>query len=111
MGVLGMSILYPNHVLPAQTQANFFGLNRDEFILSFRGLDAILDIPSAQDVHTHAICFFHTSFADFLKDPERSRKFCIPPAQTHFDVALEALQWLKHEESFEKEGPRSILNR
>jgi hypothetical protein len=111
MRILGMSILYPHHILPAQAQANFFSLDRHEFIQSFRGLHAVLDIPSALDAHTHSIHFLHTSFADFLKDPERSREFCIQPTQTHFDVAQHALQWHTHGKTLAQKGPRSAYNR
>ncbi|EKM75287.1 hypothetical protein AGABI1DRAFT_116487 [Agaricus bisporus var. burnettii JB137-S8] len=96
MRVLGMSILYPHHSLPAQAQANFFSLDRHELIQAFRGLHSVLDVPSALDAHTYSIHFLHTSFADFLKDAERSRGFCIKPAKVHFDIALHALQWHTH---------------
>jgi hypothetical protein len=105
MRVLGISILYPHHILPAQAQANFFGLDRHEFIQSFRGLHSVLDVPSALDAHTYSIHFLHTSFADFLRDPERSRNFCIKPAQGHFDVALHALQWHTRGKSLAQKGP------
>jgi hypothetical protein len=111
MRILGMSILYPRDPLPAQAQANFFGLDRHEFIQAFRGLHSVLDMPSAQDAHQSSIYFLHTSFADFLRDPERSRDFCVKPSQVHSDVALRALQWHTRGKLLVQTGPRSCYNR
>jgi len=53
-------------------------------------LNSLLKIYCAYEPGKYAISFHHTSFTDFLDNPERSKDYCIDPPKCHSLIA----QWM-----------------
>lgn len=93
MRILGLVIFYSNSGLSAQNQANFLYLDQACFYRSLQWLHSVLQIPPVSEAHSTAIRVYHASFSDFLKDPDRSGKFCMDEAAVHYEIAVRSLQW------------------
>jgi hypothetical protein len=72
----------------ALTLCNFLRLDRYTFYNATRGLHSVLRIPEPEDAAEFQLQFYHTSFQDFLLDPNRSGKF----VSSEYTALVETLQ-------------------
>lgn len=92
--IIGLSIMYADKSPTTLTLANFLDLDQPTFYRSLLRLHSVLNIPSASEAHNQPIRMYHASFADFLKDPNRSGSFVMNEGAVHNDVANQSLPWL-----------------
>ncbi|KAJ6569214.1 hypothetical protein B0H19DRAFT_1134888 [Mycena capillaripes] len=72
---------------------DLLGLEPGDAYLALRGLQSLLEIPSASPIKLH-----HASLQDFLRDPKRSGEFCISTSQNTLDLAQSVLKILSREQ-------------
>lgn len=78
--------------LPTQTLANFISLSQADFYSALRNLYSVIDVPDPTDACNKDLHLYHSSFADFLKDPLRSERFCVNVPEVHKATALRCIQ-------------------
>lgn len=93
MTILGFSIFVHSHQLSAQVQANFLHLDQSAFYHSLQKLHSILRVPEPRQADMKSIEFYHASFGDFLKDPNRSNIFALDQANIYSNLQDHALCW------------------
>ncbi|KAJ3563703.1 hypothetical protein NP233_g8772 [Leucocoprinus birnbaumii] len=93
MRILGFCIFYPHYYLSAQSQANFLCLDRIAFRRALEHLHSVIDVPTASESLHKSIHFYHASFGEFLRQPDRSSSYALVPSMVHFDVASHSLKW------------------
>jgi hypothetical protein len=73
----------------AQILSNFLRLDQPSFYKGARGLHSVMSIPEAEQAAVRQLQFYHASFQDFLRDPNRSGEFAI----SEHDALLDAIQF------------------
>jgi hypothetical protein len=77
----------------AQALCNFFRLEQHDFHKAVRGLHSIMSVPDKEEAAKSQLQFQHTSFQDFLLNPNRSGKFAISKTQMLEDFLPFVLDW------------------
>ncbi|KAF9450985.1 hypothetical protein P691DRAFT_414734 [Macrolepiota fuliginosa MF-IS2] len=98
MRILRFLIFYFYHRLSANDQARFLHLDQGIFRRSLQNLHSVIYVPSVGESHRARPRVYHTSFSDFLKDPNRSGKFWLNPDAAMNDVALQSLHWMENDD-------------
>ncbi|KAK7049345.1 hypothetical protein VNI00_005946 [Paramarasmius palmivorus] len=57
--------------------AQILGLDEETIHVTLSGLHSVLDVPKPNE--RERIRLYHSSFSDYLRDPERSGEFAVPP--------------------------------
>ncbi|KXN80991.1 hypothetical protein AN958_06503 [Leucoagaricus sp. SymC.cos] len=81
------------HVFSCQIICNLLRLDQSTLYNALRRLHSVLYIPTPEDAMERQISFCHASFADFLRDPNRSGKFVIDEGKALVDIAKNLLFW------------------
>jgi hypothetical protein len=76
-----------------QALSNFLRLDQQAFYKAARGLHSVMSIPEPEDAARSQMQFHHTSFQDFLLNPNRSGKFIIGEQKVLEDILPSALYW------------------
>ncbi|KAF9445240.1 hypothetical protein P691DRAFT_676039, partial [Macrolepiota fuliginosa MF-IS2] len=63
--------------LAVQPMCNLLGITRARFYATLRRLHSVIDIPDPSDTPNTPLKFFHTSFLDYLTNPNRAGRFFI----------------------------------
>jgi hypothetical protein len=82
--LIGISSLYPS--LPVLQLANLLGYRRNRFEAILRRFYSVAEVPSEKHCQ-NPLRIIHTSFMDFLKDPNRSGQFALDLDQLHAHFA------------------------
>jgi hypothetical protein len=77
----------------AQALANFLHLDQHAFYKAVRGLHSVMWIPDLANVAQSQLQFHHTSFRNFLLDPNRSGKFAIVQHNALVDTLMSCIYW------------------
>jgi hypothetical protein len=77
----------------AQALSNFLLLDQRTFYKAVRGLHSLMWIPALEEADQSWPRFHHTSFLDFLLDPNRSGKFAISIHQASVDILMSSVYW------------------
>ncbi|XP_006461556.1 hypothetical protein AGABI2DRAFT_118433 [Agaricus bisporus var. bisporus H97] len=77
----------------AQALCNFLRIDQVAFYKAVRGLHAVMSIPEPEDAAISQLQFHHTSFQDFLLDPNRSGKFVIRKHEALLDIVQSGIYW------------------
>jgi hypothetical protein len=77
----------------AQALCNFFRLDQQAFYKAVRGLCSVMSIPEPKDAIVSQLQFHHTSFQDFLFNPNRSGKFVMGEQKVLEDILPLAFYW------------------
>jgi hypothetical protein len=91
--IISLIIIYPYPSFSTQNIANFLSLSKGIFYRSLRCLHSVLFIPPASEAHHLGTHVYHASFSGCLKDPNRSGRFVLNEAATHYDVVSQSLRW------------------
>lgn len=67
----------PHAAMGVILNANVLGLTEAQFRHACRSLHSVLKLEEVEATKELRIKFYHASFMDFLRDPNRSGKFCI----------------------------------
>ncbi|KXN91409.1 hypothetical protein AN958_00671 [Leucoagaricus sp. SymC.cos] len=76
-----------------QIFCNFLRLDQNTFYIAFHRLHSVLNIPAPEHAIDKQISFHHASFADFLRDANRSGKFFVDKGKAYVDMAKTFLFW------------------
>ncbi|KXN91591.1 Serine/threonine-protein kinase HT1 [Leucoagaricus sp. SymC.cos] len=93
MNILCLRASYTGGNLSACLEANILHLDQSSFYAALDEMHSILRIPPPDQATEKGMIFYHSSFLDFLKDPERSGKFASEFKDSYSEVALTTLQW------------------
>lgn len=77
----------------AQALCNFLRLEQHVFYKALRGLHSVVGVPEPEDAAQVPLSFYHASFQDFLRDPNRSGKFVIEEQKVLVSCTKLALFW------------------
>lgn len=76
-----------------QALCNFLRISQATFYSAFRKLHSVIDLPSPEMAVDTRLCFYHTSFEDYLRDPTRSGEFAVEEPDAILDYAKSCLSW------------------
>jgi hypothetical protein len=77
----------------AQALCNFLRLDQRTFYKASRGLHSVMRIPEPAEAAESQLDFYHTSFQDFLLDPNRAGKFVIGEYKALVDILQLFIYW------------------
>ncbi|KAF9448862.1 hypothetical protein P691DRAFT_668629, partial [Macrolepiota fuliginosa MF-IS2] len=80
-------------VISAQVLCNFLRVDQGDFYSALRRLHSVIVVPSPEQAYQVPLYFYHASFQDFLKDPNRSGRFVIDEQKAWVDIAKSSLFW------------------
>ncbi|KAJ3575086.1 hypothetical protein NP233_g1339 [Leucocoprinus birnbaumii] len=83
--ILGTASQY--NALSALQLANLYGVTEGKFYTALIRLHSVAIIPTADKASRESVTFFHASFFDFLKNPQRSGRFAVYPDRIHAEFA------------------------
>ncbi|KXN91413.1 hypothetical protein AN958_00675 [Leucoagaricus sp. SymC.cos] len=81
------------YVDSCQTLCNLLRLDQNTFYTALHKLHSVLNIPAPEHAMDKPISFHHASFADFLRDTNRSGKFFIDEGKAYVDMVKTFLIW------------------
>ncbi|KXN91592.1 Serine/threonine-protein kinase HT1, partial [Leucoagaricus sp. SymC.cos] len=93
MSILCLRASYTGRDLSACVEANILNIDQSSFYAALDGMHSILRVPPPDLANKQGMTFYHPSFLDFLKDPNRSGKFAPEFKKSYSDVAQATLQW------------------
>ncbi|KXN82499.1 hypothetical protein AN958_02350 [Leucoagaricus sp. SymC.cos] len=73
--------------------ANFLGLAQNKAYSALRKLHSLLSIPSPKDAEYDRVLVYHASFTDFVRDSNRSGRYCMTACDSEFDLDVIDLPW------------------
>ncbi|KAF9442971.1 hypothetical protein P691DRAFT_809679 [Macrolepiota fuliginosa MF-IS2] len=76
--------------LAVQPMCNLLGITRAKFYAAMRQLHSVIRIPDPSDAAETPLHFFHTTFLDYLTDPNRAGRFFIGRLVSYHDFTVAA---------------------
>ena len=93
--IMGIYIYGQYRSVGVSVICNLFYIDQATFYHAVRKLHSVLDVPSPEVASNRPLRFFHASFEDFLRDPNRSDRFAISWEEFSLDHAKLCLSWYK----------------
>ncbi|KAF9450117.1 hypothetical protein P691DRAFT_774190 [Macrolepiota fuliginosa MF-IS2] len=82
--------------LTCSEAANFLGLDLGTFYCALDRLHSVLDIPPVEEAAFQPLRLFHSSFGEFLCDPDRSGPFALREEGTRHSFAIRFIRWCNY---------------
>ncbi|KAF9442217.1 hypothetical protein P691DRAFT_681947, partial [Macrolepiota fuliginosa MF-IS2] len=96
MRILGFFLFHHPNRFPADDDAKFLNVDQTTFRRSLQNLHSVIHVPPAEESDKTPLRIYHASFYDFLKDPNRSGKFCLNRQAVDYDFTLQCLYWIEN---------------
>lgn len=90
-----------------RTFCNFLRLDQHTFYSALRRLHSVIEVPDPRNPGAR-LWFHHTSFQDFLLNPNRAGKFVIEEKKARFDIAKSYLHWYNADLTLHNNGGTSL---
>ncbi|KAF9450016.1 hypothetical protein P691DRAFT_789971 [Macrolepiota fuliginosa MF-IS2] len=95
MRILGFFLFHRPDEFSADTDAKFLNVDQTTFRRSLQNLHSVMYVPPVETSDKTPLSIYHASFSDFLKDPNRSGKFCLNRQAVDYDFTLQCLHWIE----------------
>lgn len=92
MRILSLHILYDTGFTFWETCV-FLGIDRSAFYSAFMPLPAVLHVPDQYHATETRLMFYHSSFSEFLRSPNRSYEFSLNEFKARIDITTHLLRW------------------
>ncbi|KAF9443044.1 hypothetical protein P691DRAFT_434698 [Macrolepiota fuliginosa MF-IS2] len=98
MRILGFFIFHHDDNFSINDDAKFLNIDLITFRRSLQNLHSVIYVPPVEESNKSPLHIYHAAFSDFLRDPNRSRKFCLNKRDADYDFTLQCLRCIESDD-------------